>query len=158
MKYERYKKMNKLNMMFLNEYTNLEELCNAKFGVEGGGVEMYINSMNSASETKEKIGKWEEDYHTLSKCMHIYSVLALHGNKLRKPQCTKQDIAWLKKFAERFEKQKDALARLEKREASKAKFDEKVAKLKPVARNVAIACGVALAINAILEAKKDGDK
>ena len=90
--------------------------------------------------------------------MHIYSVLALHGNKLRKPQCTKQDIAWLKKFAERFEKQKDALARLEKREASKAKFDEKVAKLKPVARNVAIACGVALAINAILEAKKDGDK
>ena len=158
MKYERYKKMNKLNMMFLNEYTNLEELCNAKFGVEGGGVEMYINSMNSASETKEKIGKWEEDYHTLSKCMQIYSVLALHGNKLRKPQCTKQDIAWLKKFAERFEKQKDALARLEKREASKAKFDEKVAKLKPVARNVAIACGVALAINAILEAKKDGDK
>ena len=41
---------------------------------------------------------------------------------------------------------------------AKAKFDEKVAKLKPVARNVAIACGVALAINAILEAKKDGDK
>lgn len=150
--------MNKLNMLFLNEYTNVEELCNAKFGVDGGGINMYLASMNSASETKEKIGKWEEDYHTLSKCMHIYSVLALTGNKTRKPQCTKQDIAWLKKFAQRFESQKDSLARLEKREASKAKFDEKMAKIKPVARNLAIACGVALAINVLLEAKKDSEE
>ena len=150
--------MNKLNMLFLNEYTNVEELCNAKFGVEGGGVNMYLGTMGSASETKEKIGKWEEDYHTLSKCMHIYNVLALSGNKTRKPQCTKQDIAWLKKFAQRFENQKDSLTRLEKREASKAKFDEKMAKVKPVARNLAIACGVALAINALLEARKDSEE
>ena len=158
MKYERYKNMNKLNMMFLNEYTALEELCNVKFGVEGGGVDMYLGTMASASESKEKIGKWEEDYHTLSKCMHIYNVLALHGNKLRKPQCTKQDIAWLKKFCQRFEKQADALAKLEKYEASQAKFKEKMQKLKPIARNVAIACGVALAVNALLDAKKDNDK
>jgi hypothetical protein len=155
MKYERYKNMNKLNTMFLTEYTALEELLNAKYGVEGGGVELYIQAMNSASESKEKIGKWEEDYHTLSKCMHISSVLALNGNKLRKPQCTKQDIAWLKKFASRFEKQSDSLAKLEKYEAMQAKFKEKIDKVKPVARNVAIACGVALAVNALLSGKKD---
>ena len=147
--------MNKLNTMFLTEYTALEELLNAKYGVEGGGVEMYIQAMNAASESKEKIGKWEEDYHTLSKCMHIASVLALSGNKLRKPQCTKQDIAWLKKFASRFEKQSDSLAKLEKYEAMQAKFKEKIDKVKPVARNVAIACGVALAVNALLSGKKD---
>jgi len=147
--------MNKLNMMFLNEYAVLEELCNSKFGVEGGGIDIYLGTMSSASESKEKIGKWEEDFHTLSKCMHIASVLALHDNKLRKPQCTKQDIAWLKKFQQRFEKKADSLAKLEKYEASQAKFKEKIDKIKPVARNVAIACGVALAVNALLSGKKD---
>jgi hypothetical protein len=155
MKYEGYKIMNKLNMLFLNEYTALEELLNAKFGVEGGGVDMYIQAMNAASESKDKIGKWEEDYHTLAKCMHINSVLALHGNKLRKPQCTKQDIAWLKKFAARFEKQTDSLAKLEKYEDMQAKFKEKIDKIKPAARNVAIACGVALAVNALISGKKN---
>ena len=155
MKYERYKKMNKLNMLFLNEYTALEELLNVKYGVEGGGVELYVQAMNTASESKEKIGKWEEDYHTLSKCMHIASVLALHGNKLRKPQCTKQDIAFLKKFAGRFEKQADSLAKLEKYEAAQAKFKEKIDKIKPAAKSVAIACGVALAVNALLSGRKD---
>jgi hypothetical protein len=155
MKYERCKKMNKLNTMFINEYTALEELLNVKYGVEGGGIDIYIGAMSAASENKEKIGKWEEDYHTLAKCMHINSVLALHGNKLRKPQCTKQDIAWLKKFAARFEKQTDSLAKLEKYEDMQAKFKEKIDKIKPAARNVAIACGVALAVNALISGKKN---
>ena len=154
MKYERYKIINKLNMLFLSEYTALEALLNAKFGVEGGGVDMYIQAMNAASESKDKIGKWEEDYHTLSKCMHIAGVLAL-GGKQRKAQCTKQDIAFLKKFAARFEKQADSLAKLEKYEAMQAKFKEKIDKIKPAAKSVAIACGVALAVNALLSGKKD---
>ena len=45
MKYERYKKMNKLNTLFLNEYTLLEELCNEKYGVQGGGIEAYLGAM-----------------------------------------------------------------------------------------------------------------
>ena len=147
--------MNKLNTLFINEYTALEELLNAKYGVEGGGVDLYVQAMNAASESKEKIGKWEEDYHTLSKCMHIANVLALHGNKLRKAQCIKQDIAFLRKFAGRFEKQADSLAKLEKYEAMQAKFKEKIDKIKPVARNVAIACGVALAVNTLLSGKKN---
>ena len=146
--------MNKLNMLFLNEYTALEELLNAKYGVEGGGVELYIAAMNAAPESKEKIGKWEEEFHTLSKCMHIASVLTL-GGKQKKAQCTKQDIAFLKKFAGRFEKQADSLAKLEKYEAMQAKFKEKIDKIKPAARNVAIACGVALAVNALLSGKKN---
>ena len=147
--------MNKLNTLFLNEYTLLEELCNEKYGVQGGGIEAYLGAMLAASENKEKFGKWEEDYHTLSKCMHIYNVITMSEKKARKPQCTKQDVAWLKKFAKRFEGKSDSLAKLEKYEAAQAKFKEKMDKIKPVARNVAIACGVALAVNALLSGKKD---
>ena len=65
------------------------------------------------------------------------------------------DIAWLKKFAARFEKQTDSLAKLEKYEVMQAKFKEKIDKIKPAARNVAIACGVALAVNALISGKKN---
>lgn len=150
--------MNKLNMMFLNEYTSLEELCNAKFGVEDGGISKYIEAMNAAGESKEKIGKWEEDYHMLSKCMHIHSVVVLRGEKLRKPQCTKQDVAWLKSFASRLEKEGDSLNRLEKYEAAQAKFQEKMQKVAPVAKAVAIACGVALALNALFGGKNNSEE
>ena len=149
--------MNKLNTLFLNEYTILEELCNDKYGVQGGGVEAYLGAMLAASENKEKFSKWEEDYHTLSKCMHIYSMITISEKNSRKPQCTKQDIAWIKKFAGRLEKKSDSLARLEKYEASQAKFKEKIDKVKPVAKNVAIACGVALAVNALLSSRKNKD-
>lgn len=149
--------MNKLNTLFLNEYTILEELCNEKYGVQGGGVEAYLGAMLASSENKEKFSKWQEDYHALSKCMHIYSMITLNEKASRKPQCTKQDIAWVKKFASRLERKSDSLTRLEKYESKQAKFKEKLDKVKPVARNVAIACGVALAVNALLSGKKDKD-
>ena len=44
---------------------------------------------------------------------------------------------------------------IEKYEASQAKFKEKIDKVKPVAKNVAIACGVALAVNALLSSRKN---
>ncbi|MBQ9746582.1 MAG: hypothetical protein IJW21_07135 [Clostridia bacterium] len=149
--------MNKLNTMFLNEYSNLEALFNAKYELEEGGVAKYVDDMREASDSKDKIDKWAEDYHTLSKCMHIYNVISLHGNKLRKPQCTKQDIAWLKKFAQRFEKETDSLARLAKYESAVAKFNETMQKIAPVAKSVAIACGVALVLTSLIGDKKDSN-
>ena len=150
--------MNKLNTIFLNEYSKLEGLCNVKFGVTEGGINKYIEAMNAATENTDKIGKWAEDYHTLSKCMHIYNVISLHGNKLRKPQCTKQDVAWLVKFAQRFEKETDSLTRLEKYESSMVKFQQAMQKIAPVAKTVAIGCGIALAYNALFGGKNDSDK
>jgi hypothetical protein len=146
--------MNKLNTLFLNEYAVLDDACKAKFKIEENGVERYIDEMNKASDSKEKISVWEEDYHTLNKCMHIYSVITLHENKLRKPQCTKQDIAWIKKFASRINKDADAIAKLKKYEATVAKFKETLEKAIPVAQNIAIGCGVTLVATAILGKKK----
>ena len=91
--------MNKLNTIFFNEYRDLDEICRKKLKVDENGIGKYIETMEKAPETKAKVSVWEDDYHTLCKCMHIYNVINLHDNKLRKPQCTKQDIAWLKKFA-----------------------------------------------------------
>ena len=149
--------MNKLNAIFLNEYNNLEALCNAKFGVTEGGIGKYVEAMNGATENKDKIGKWAEDYHSLAKCMHIYSVISLNGNNIRKPQCTKHDIAWLVKFAQRFGKETDSLTRLQKYETSLEKFNNAMDKVVPVAKAVAIGCGIALAFNALFGGK-NGDK
>ena len=84
-KYERYKNMNKLNTMFLNEYNKADELCRGKFGSDDG-VAKYISEMEGASDNKAKIANWDEDYHTLGKCMHIYNVINIQQNMRRKSQ------------------------------------------------------------------------
>ena len=155
MKYERYTNMNKLNTMFLAEYNNLDEVCKAKFKTEEDGIGKYLAEMDKASEEKKHVSVWEEDYHTLNKCVHIYNVIMLHDNKLRKPQCTKQDIAWLKKFASRVEKDSDAVAKLAKYKETVAKVKETLEKARPVATNIAVGCGVALAMSVIFGKKKD---
>ena len=155
MKYERYRKMNKLNILFTNEYENLEEICCAKMEVDEGGIAKYLEKMNEASENKAKIDKWDEDFHTLNKCLHIYNVIEINENKLRKPQCTKQDIAWLKKFAQRVEKDSDSLAKLRKYEEMLEKVKEMLKKARPVAQHIAIGCGVTLALSAIFSKKKN---
>ena len=153
-KYERYMKMNKLNTLFLNEYRNLDEICRKKLKADEKGIAKYIETMEKAPETKVKVSVWEDDYHTLCKCMHIYNVIDLHDNKLRKSQCTKQDIAWLKKFAARVEKGADSISKLEKYEEMVAKLKETLKKARPAAQNIAIGCGVAMVVSAVFGKKK----
>lgn len=149
--------MNKTNLIFANEYENLNDACKLKFDSEDG-VAAYLAEMDKPSDYKEKVGGWEEDYHTLSKCMHIYNVVELGGAKLRKAQCTKQDIAWVKKFTERIEKGTDPLAKLAKCEETARKIRETIEKAKPAIKNIAIGCGVTLALTAIFNSNKKKKK
>ena len=149
--------MNKTNLIFANEYENLNDTCKLKFDSEDGIV-AYLAEMDKPSDYKEKVGGWEEDYHTLGKCMHIYNVVELGGAKLRKAQCTKQDIAWVKKFTERIEKGTDPLAKLAKCEETARKIRETIEKAKPAIKNIAIGCGVTLALTAIFNSNKKKKK
>ncbi len=149
--------MNKTNLIFANEYENLSDTCNLKFESDEG-IEKYISEMDKPSDYKEKVSSWNEDYNMLGKCKHIYNMIELGGTKLRKAQCTKQDIAWLKKFTERIEKGTDPLAKLAKCEETARKIRETIAKAKPAITNIAIGCGVTLALSAIFSSKKKKEK
>ena len=146
--------MNKLNTMFLNEYNKADELCRGKFGSDDG-VAKYISEMEGASDNKAKIANWDEDYHTLGKCMHIYNVINIQQNMRRKAQCTKQDLAWIKKFVTKLEKGSDPIEKLKKYEEMLAKLKETLAKVRPAAKNIAIGAGATLLVTSILSKKKN---
>ncbi len=145
--------MNKTNLIFTNEYEALNDACRVKFESEEG-VAKYIAEMDNPSDYKEKVGTWNEDYNMLGKCKHIYNMIELGGTKLRKPQCTKQDIAWVKKFTQRIEKGTDPLAKLSKCEENARKIREALKKAKPAMANIALGCGVTLALTALVKSKK----
>lgn len=105
--------MNKNNVLFLDEYKKLNDMC--KDSLEMEGVSAYIKEMENSEGPKKNIDAWVDDYHNLSKCLHIGSILedneVLLGGQ---PQCTKQDVAWIKKFQKRIADGKDPIEELKK--------------------------------------------
>jgi hypothetical protein len=144
--------MNKNNALFLDEYKKLDDMCKESLDINDG-IAGYVKKMEESEGPKKNVDAWVDDYHTLAKCLHIDGLIAdeVMGGKA---QCTKQDIAWIKKFASRINKDADAIAKLKKYEATVAKFKETLEKAIPVAQNIAIGCGVTLVATAILGKKK----
>lgn len=139
--------MNKLNTLFLNAYTNVDEAYK---------IERYIKDMSECKEDTDKIDNWDEDYFNLNKCMQIYNIIDLRENMLRKAQCTKQDIIWLQKFEKRLIKGTDPLAKYKKRKETLEKINATVEKVKPIAKKVAIGCGIAIvALSLLNNGQKD---
>lgn len=92
--------MNKTNVLFLTEYKKLDDLCKDVLDTEEG-INAYIREMELCVGPKKNIDQWVDDYHNLNKCRHIGNLLERYEATGREPQCTKQDIAWLKKFQQK---------------------------------------------------------
>jgi len=108
------------------------------------GVAGYVKQMESSEGPKKNVDAWVDDYHTLAKCLHIDGLIAdeVMGNKA---QCTKQDIAWIKKFRKRIANGEDPILELQKYHEKLRLAEEKKKLLEPYIEK-ATACIVVLAI------------
>ena len=78
------------------------------------GIVEYVKEMELSEGPKKNIDAWVNDYHTLNKCLHIGGLLEDEAVLTGRAQCTKQDIAWLKKFQQRIANGEDPVKELEK--------------------------------------------
>jgi hypothetical protein len=135
--------MNKNNVLFLDEYKKLDDMCKANLNMSEGVAE-YVKKMESSEGPKKNVDAWVDDYHSLSKCLHIDSLLAdeiMSG----KAQCTKEDIAWIKKFRKRISKGEDPILELQKYHEKLRLAEERKKMIEPYFEK-ATACFVVLAI------------
>lgn len=135
--------MNKNNALFLDEYKKLDDMCRESLDISEG-VAGYVKQMEESEGPKKNVDAWVDDYHTLSKCLHIDGLIAdevMSG----KAQCTKQDIAWIKKFRQRISKGEDPILELQKYHEKLRLTEEKKKLLEPYIEK-ATTCLVVLAI------------
>ena len=135
--------MNKNNALFLDEYKKLDDMCRESLDITDG-VAGYVKQMEESEGPKKNVDAWVDDYHTLAKCLHIDNLIAdeIMGNKA---QCTKEDIAWIKKFRKRISKGEDPILELQKYHEKLRLAEEKKKLLEPYFEK-ATACFVVLAI------------
>ena len=106
--------MNNLNLIFLEEYKQLDKLCGELYDGQPG-VTSYINDMKSLdwNDTRD-IPDWKSDLYELKRLRHIRNHLAHTEGAFDEKLCTNDDVNWVKNFRNRILKQTDPLALLQK--------------------------------------------
>ena len=136
--------MNKTNVLFLGEYKKLNDMCRESLDM-GDGLAAYVKEMEASEGPKKNVDAWVDDYHTLAKCLHIGNMIESDEALADKPQCTKQDIAWIKKFQQRIAKGEDPILELKKYHEKLRLTEEKKKMLEPYIEKAAT-CFVVLVI------------
>jgi hypothetical protein len=136
--------MNKTNVLFSNEYKKLNDICKDSLDMNDGIAE-YIKIMESSEGPKKNIDAWVNDYHNLSKCLHIGNILEDEKALVGQPQCTKQDVAWLKKFQKRVEGGEDPIEELKKYHDKLRYIEEKKQFFEPYLEKAA-ACAIVVLV------------
>lgn len=106
--------MNNLNLIFLEEYKQLDKLCGELYDGQPG-VTSYINDMKSVDWNDARdIPDWKSDLYELKRLRHIRNHLAHTEGAFDEKLCTNEDVNWVKNFRNRILKQTDPLALLQK--------------------------------------------
>ena len=106
--------MNNLNLIFLEEYKQLDKLCSELYDRQPG-VTSYINDMKSLDWNDARdIPDWKSDLYELKRLRHIRNHLAHTEGAFDEKLCTNEDVNWVKNFRNRILKQTDPLALLQK--------------------------------------------
>ena len=106
--------MNNLNLIFLEEYKQLDKLCSELYDGQPG-VTSYINEMKNVNWNDARdIPDWKSDLNELKRLRHIRNHLAHTEGAFDEKLCTNEDVNWVKNFRNRILKQTDPLALLQK--------------------------------------------
>lgn len=106
--------MNNLNLIFLEEYKQLDKLCSELYDGQPG-VTSYINEMKNVNWNDARdIPDWKSDLNELKRLRHIRNHLAHTEGAFDEKLCTNEDVNWVKDFRNRILKQTDPLALLQK--------------------------------------------
>lgn len=106
--------MNNLNLIFLEEYKQLDKLCSELYDGQPG-VTSYINEMKNVNWNDARdIPNWKSDLNELKRLRHTRNHLAHTEGAFDEKLCTHEDVNWVKNFRNRILKQTDPLSLLGK--------------------------------------------
>jgi len=104
--------VNKINLNFFNAYLELDEICAKRFEVSKGGLTVYINRLIELRFVPER----SEVLPRLIKYRKLRNIIAHEADAFSDlNDITKEDIKWLNDFAKSVEKNKDPIARYERK-------------------------------------------
>ncbi len=98
----------KINNNFTKAYSQMESQCQEKFGVSAGGVNKYIERLESARfapDREDVLGKLSM-YQNLSQRFENDPSAAKRVKEL-----SKSDVQWVKKFGDSVKKKNDPISR-----------------------------------------------
>lgn len=102
--------MNDLNSAFIEEFKNLEKLCNEIYNVRNG-VSSYIDDMQSQPPRAAlNVPGWQEDLKTLKRMRGIRNKLVHEAGTFNDDMCTEYDVEWLSEFRIRILNQEDPIS------------------------------------------------
>ena len=85
----------KLNKIFFNTYIEADKLCCAKFGVERGGINEYINKLINSRFASDR----EDTLNRLTKYRDIRNVLAHEAGAMSADESlVRSDVKWMQGF------------------------------------------------------------
>lgn len=97
----------KLNVNFLNEYIELDNLCSKKFGIQHGGVTEYINRLINARFAPGR----DDVLPSLVKYRNLRNRMVHESGELEgQDEVTKQDVRWLQSFKSSVSRKRDPIS------------------------------------------------
>ena len=133
--------INKLNVSFLTEYIELDKACCRKFGIQSGGVSMYINTLVQERFIPER----EEVLPRLIRYRNLRNKLAHDEGALNNlNEIEKADLKWIQGFVRTVSKKKDPIS-LYKIKAERYEKGKKLATILKIAVPLVLVALVALA-------------
>ena len=104
--------INKTNVSFLTAYIELDKICCRRFGIQSGGVSMYINKLVQERFVPER----EEILPRLIRYRTLRNKLAHEDGALNGiTEIEKGDMKWIQSFAKTVSKKKDPISLYEGR-------------------------------------------
>ena len=98
----------KINNNFTKAYSQMESQCQEKFGVSAGGVDKYIERLESARFAPDR----EDVLGKLSQYQHLSQRFANDPSAVKSvKEISKADIQWVKKFGGSLKKKNDPISR-----------------------------------------------
>ncbi len=99
--------INKTNVSFLTAYIELDKACCRRFGIQSGGVSMYINKLVQERFAPER----EEILPRLIRYRNARNKLAHEDGALKGyTEIEKSDIKWISSFTKTVSKKKDPIS------------------------------------------------
>ena len=109
----------KLNKIFFNTYIEADKLCCAKFGVERGGINEYINKLINSRFASDR----EDTLNHLTKYRDIRNVLAHEAGAMSADESlVRSDVKWMQGFTSDLHYKRDPLSKYLRRARGYLRF------------------------------------
>ena len=101
--------MENLNILFLESYKALDDVCRKKFSSNDGVTEYLIRMENIPFSVKRVVSDFSETCQSLRHYRAVRNKLTHEPGSLERSVCSAQDVLWLELFRQKIDANRDPL-------------------------------------------------